>query len=71
VYGVSLADLGARYIYDVVPDGRGGMPMRVSDNAPILAFDEARPIVREALDEPSDEINRAVGLLRRKAQIQA
>lgn len=70
VYGVSLINLGTRYIYDVIPDGNRGMPIRMSDNAPILAFDEPRPIVREALDQPSDEVKRVVALVRRKAQLQ-
>jgi hypothetical protein len=69
VYGVSLVNLGMRYVYDVIPDGNRGVPIRMSDNAPILAFDEPRSIVREALDQPSDEIGRVVALIRRKAQI--
>lgn len=68
VYGVALVNLGMRYIYDAIPISGQGVPIRMSDNANILAFDSARSIVREALDQPSSEIIRTVALLRRRAQ---
>jgi hypothetical protein len=68
IYGVTLVNLGMRYIYDVAPDQGRGMPVRTSDNSNILAFDKPRPIVREALEHPSEEINRAVSLIRRRSQ---
>lgn len=68
VYNVSLVNLGLRYIYDEVPSGSRGMPIRMANNGNILAFDSAKPIVREALDQPGDEVIRIVALLRRQAQ---
>jgi hypothetical protein len=67
VFGIALVNLGMRYIYDAIPSGQG-MSVRMSDNSNILAFDTPRLIVREALDQPTDEIKRSVALLRRRAQ---
>lgn len=68
LYGVSLVNLGMRYIYDVAPQQGQGIPVRMSDSGNILAFDVPRPIVREALEDPKEEISRVVGLLRRRSQ---
>ncbi len=68
VYNVSLVNLGLRYIYDEAPSGSRGMPIRMANDGNILAFDSAKPIVREALDQPGDEVSRVVALLRRQAQ---
>lgn len=67
-YGVSLVNPGMSYIYDAAPRQGQGIPVRMSDNGNILAFDSPRPIVREALEEPKEEISRAVSLLRRRSQ---
>lgn len=67
-YGVSLVNLGMRYIHDAAPRQGQGIPVRMSDNGNILAFDWPRPIVREALEDPKEEISRAVSLLRRRSQ---
>jgi hypothetical protein len=68
IYNVALVNLGMRYIYDAIPPSGQGIPVRMSDNNNILAFDSPRPIVREALDDPTAEIDRVVALLRRRAQ---
>jgi hypothetical protein len=67
-YNVAVNGLGYRYIVDAEPKTGSGVPMRMTGDAPIVAFDKARAITRETLSQPASEIDRVVQMLRHRAQ---
>lgn len=67
LYGVALLELGHRNITrDASPKSSYTMAMRNDET--VLAFDEPRPLSRDDLSAPANEITRALTLLERGAR---
>jgi hypothetical protein len=66
-YNIAVHNLGYRYIVDEAPR-TGGVPMRMSGDEAIVAFDNPRAITRETLTRPEGEIERVVQMLKHRAK---